>query len=132
MSKYHGNSGVVEIGSSNALAEVQNWTYDEEDIDVQDASAMGDTEETPIASGCKRGSGSIECYWDDDDADGQDQLAPGDTVTLTLYPSGTASGRKKYAGSAVVTKRGLKGGKTEMNMISFEYKGVLTEGTVSA
>lgn len=129
MAKYHGNDGVVEIGTSNALAEVQTWSYDEEDVNVEDASAMGDAAEVPVPSGCKRGSGSIECYWDDDDADGQDALAVGDTVTLTLYPGGNDTGKTKYSGSVVVTKRGYSGGKTGMNMISFDYRGVLTEGT---
>lgn len=132
MSKYHGNSGVIEIVASNALAEVQSWDYNEEDVNIADGSAMGDTAEVPVASGCKRGSGSIECYWDDADANGQDQLAVGDTVTVTLYPSGTATGKTKYSGSVVVSKRGIKGGKEGFDMINFEYKGVLTESTVSA
>lgn len=131
MSKYHGNDGVVEIGVSNALAEVQTWDYDEEDVNIADGSAMGDTVEVPVASGCKRGAGSIECCWDDADTNGQDALAVGDTVTATLYPSGTAVGKTKYEGSVVVSKRGLKGGKEGFNMINFEFKGVLVEGTVS-
>ena len=131
MSKYHGNSGVIEIGTSNALAEDQSWNYDEEDVNIVDASAMGDAAEVPVASGCKRGSGAIECYWDDADADGQDALAVGDTVTATLYPGGNDAGKTNYSGPVVVSKRGIKGGKEGMNTISFEFKGVLTEGTVS-
>ena len=93
----HGNDGIVKIGS-NAVAEVQNWSYDEEDIAVVEKSSMGDTEAVPYASGCKRGAGAIECLWDNGDTTGQDVLLPGASVALKLYPEGDTSGDTEYSG----------------------------------
>ena len=54
----HGNDGSVKSGT-NAVLEVQKWDYAEEDVAPAEATAMGDTEATPIASGCKRGKASM-------------------------------------------------------------------------
>lgn len=129
MSLAHGNDGVVKVGS-DVLLEVQNWSYDEEDIAVVGKSSMGDTAEVPYPSGCKRGSGSIECLWDDGDTTGQDVLLPGASVTLALYPEGAVSTDIEYTGTAVVVSKGLKSDKTTLNAVSFTFQGVLTKGAV--
>ena len=130
MSLAHGNDGVVKI-SANDVLEVQNWSYDEEDIAVVEKASMGDTAAVPYASGCKRGGGSIQCLWDDGDTTGQDLIIPGASLTLGLYPEGDASTDIEYAGTVIVVNRNIKVDKSGLNTISFTFQGVLTKGAVA-
>lgn len=129
MSVQHGNDGIVKIGA-NAVAEIQKWTYDEEDVALAPITSMGDTEETYLPSGCKRGAGSIECLFDDADANGQDLLILSSSIALILYPANDTSGDVEYTGDVHVEKRSLEVSKEGPNVIKFDYKGVLTKGTV--
>ena len=129
MSVAHGNSGIVKSGA-NAVAEVQNWNYEESDVAVVELTSMGDTAASYLASGCKRGSGSVECYLDEADTNGQLTLAPGSSVTVALYPEGETSGDAEYSGTVIVETVGRSGPKDGPNTISFSFQGVLTRGTV--
>ena len=129
MSLAHGNDGIAKVGSDTIL-EVQSWNYDEEDIAIAEKASMGDTAAVPYPSGCKRGSGQIECLWDDNDTNGQDALTPGASVTLKLYPEGDQSTDIEYSGTVVVTSKGIKVDKTTLNAVSFAFQGVLTKGAV--
>lgn len=130
MAVQHGNDGIVKI-ETDAVAEVQKWSYEEEDVALAPKTSMGDTEETYLPSGCKRGSGSIECLFDDADTTGQDLLVLGSPVALKLYPANDISGDVEYTGNVYVEKRSVEVGKEDPNAIKFDFKGVLTKGTVA-
>ena len=129
MAAHHGNEGKVKVGA-NSVAEVQDWSYDEEPTDVQPKLSMGDTEETYIASGAKRGSGNVTCLWDETDTTGQGAMTPGATVALGLYPEGDVSGDTELTGNVVIGQVSKKGAKDGLVEATFAFQGVLTEGTV--
>ncbi|MDY6790535.1 MAG: hypothetical protein SWH54_04620 [Thermodesulfobacteriota bacterium] len=129
MAVQHGNDGIVKV-ATNAVAEVQKWTYEEEDVALAPITSMGDTEETYLPSGCKRGGGSIECLFDDADPNGQDLLVIGSSVSLKLYPANDSSGDVEYSGDVYVEKRSVEISKEDPNAIKFDFKGVLAKGTV--
>lgn len=129
MSAHHGNEGNVQLGA-NAVAEVQSWDYEEEDVDVQDVASMGDTEVTHFLSGIKRGSGSIECLWDETDTNGQETLDVGASVTLNLYPEGDASTDVYFGGTAKITNVRRGASVRGMVTVSFSFVGVLAQQTV--
>lgn len=130
MAVQHGNDGIVKIGA-NSVAEVQKWAYEEEDVALAPITSMGDTEETYLPSGCKRGSGSIECLFDDADATGQDLLVLDSEVAIKLYPANAEVGDVEYAGNIYIEKNSIEVGKEDPNAVKFEFKGALTKGTVS-
>jgi hypothetical protein len=130
MSVHHGNDGYVKVGS-NAVAEVQKWTYSEKDISLQSKSSMGDTSESYLPSGCKGGEGSVECLLDEADTNGQNALTPGASVTLNLFPDGDQSGDTQYSGTAIIEAVDVASDKASLNMRSFTFKGVLTRSTVA-
>lgn len=129
MTVAHGNSGIVKSGA-NSVAEVQSWSYEESDVAVVELTSMGDAAASYLASGCKRGSGSIECYLDEADTDGQLTLTPGASVTVALYPEGDASGKTEYTGTVIVETVSRSGPKDGPNAVTFSYQGALTRGTV--
>lgn len=132
MAVHHGNDGVVKI-STNDVGEVQEWTYDEEDVAPAELTSMGDTTATPIASGCKRGKGTVSCILDEADTTGQNAFfGIGDTVALKLYGEGDAVADMEYSGSVVVRTVGRVSNKAELNKITFGFDGVLTRAAVSA
>jgi hypothetical protein len=129
MAYHHGNEGTVKV-ASNSVAEVQDWAYNEADIDVQEVSSMGDTAVVPKASGIKRGDGSVSCLFDETDTNGQEALIVGSEVTLNLYPEGATTGDKYYTGTVVVSRVSMGGGKTGMVTRNFDFVGPLTGATV--
>lgn len=129
MGVHHGNEGVVKI-SSDEVAEVQNWTYNEEDVALLAKTSIGDTEETYNASGCKRGSGSISVLWDETDASGQGAMTVGTSVTLNLYPEGADTDDVYLTGTAVIETMGKSSSKDGYVTKDFGFKGVLSEATV--
>lgn len=129
MSVQHGNDGIVKI-ATNAVAEVQKWSYEEEDVALAPITSMGDTEETYLPSGCKRGAGSIECLFDDADTNGQDLLVLGSPTEIKLYPANDVSGDVEYTGNIYIEKNSIEVGKEDPNTVKFEFKGALTKGTV--
>lgn len=134
MGVHHGNDGSVEVGA-NAVAELQDWTYSEEDVAMAEKTSMGDSEATPLPSGCKRGSGSIKCALDDTDTNGQVALAAAvadqSGVTLHLYSDGTTGGLYEYTGTAYLSKKEVGADKTKPNEQSFDFVGVLTRTVIA-
>jgi len=130
MTIYHGNDGVVKV-STNTVGEVQEFTYDEEDVAMAEQTSMGDTIATPVASGCKRGKGTVSCLLDEDDTNGQlALLVVGATVDLNLYGEGAAAGDFEYGGNVVITGVSRAVSKSELNKITFSFNGVLTRAAV--
>ena len=133
MTVHHGNSGAVKIGS-NAVAEIQSFTYEEEDVSPAEITSMGDTTATPLPSGCKRGKGTIATLTDQADTTGQAALraavANGTPVTLHLYEEGEG-GTNELTGSVYLRKSSRGSDKTKPNESSFEYDGVLTEQSIT-
>lgn len=133
MSTHWGNEGLVRSGS-NAVAEIDNWNFNE-NVSPVDDSAMGDAWKTHIpGSGMRGWQGSIECHWDETDTNGQQTLVAGASVTLSLCPEGYTTGDKYWTGLATVQERGLnvqKDGSTIRASFNFLGNGALTETTVS-
>jgi len=127
MATFHGKDGAVYIGA-NAVAKVRNWSYDET-AETADDTGMGDTEKA-YKAGIKDGSGSVTCLWDPADTTGQNAITTGSTVTLNLYPEGNSAGNVELAGSVIVTGRSPSGDLGAVAEISFNFQGVLTEGTI--
>jgi len=130
MSAHHGNEGAVKIGT-NAVAEVQAWTYEEE-MDLVAKSSVGDTTETYLASGLTRGSGTLECYWDESDTTGQGAMTAGAEVELHLQPEGGEVADIELTGTVTIEKSGKSMSKDGIVIQDFTFKGVLTEGAISA
>jgi hypothetical protein len=130
MAVHHGNDGIVKIATAS-VAEVQNWNYEEKDISIVEKTSMGDTAASYLPSGCKAGSGSVECVLDEADATGQKAMTPGATVALKLYPEGSGAGSAEYSGSVVIESVAISGPKDGLNTASFKFLGVLTRATVS-
>lgn len=131
MAAHHGNEGEVKVGTT-AVACVQSWSYEESDPAMADTWCMGDTEVTHLASGAVQGSGSVSCYWSESDAGGQDALTLGATVTLNLYPEGDSATNRYYTGDVVIESVSRSGSKGDITTAEFGFRGVLTQGTVSA
>ncbi|HIJ26198.1 MAG TPA: hypothetical protein HPP79_11030 [Gammaproteobacteria bacterium] len=129
MAAHHGNSGSVKVGS-NVVALIQSYSYDE-NIDLVEATSMGDTEETYISDGITKGGGNVECYWDETDTNGQGAMTPGSTVTLHIGPEGLESGDTERTGSAKIEAFSISGSKGDIVTASFTFKGVLDEATVA-
>lgn len=129
MSVKHGIKGVVKVGA-NIVAEVQSWSYQEEDPAPLQQLSMGDTSETPVASGAKRGSGSIECLLDITDTNGQKALTTGASVTLALQ-TGSVTGEQINSGSVVIRSRSKGSQKGDFVTFNASFEGVLTESSVT-
>lgn len=100
MATHLGREGLVKI-SSTTIGELRNYTLAHSSDTVED-SVIGDTYRTRKAS-MKTWSATGDLYWDEADA-GQLLITIGSSVTLVLYPEGTASTAVYYTGSAIVTK----------------------------
>ena len=109
MATQRGCFGVVRSGPSSgaagAVGEVRNWSF-EETADREDVSAMG-TCAKKFSSGSKATTGTIEAWYDQDDTRQLD-FRVGTEIALELYPGGTASGKKYYAGLANVDSVSLE------------------------
>lgn len=130
MGVHHGNDGIVKI-DANSVAEVQSWNYEEKDVSIVEKTSMGDTEASYLPSGCKAGSGTVECLLDEADANGQRMMTPGASVGLKLYPEGDTAGDAEYSGTAVIDSVAISGPKDGLNTISLKFMGVLTRTLVS-
>jgi len=130
MAVYHGNNGVVKIGS-DVVAEVQNWEYNEADVALLELTSMGDTAATYQNSGCVSGEGSVECVLDEDDT-AQTAVAAGATASLKLYAEGTAVDDFEYSGTVAVESLSRGTSKDGWPTFKFTFKGKLTRAAVSA
>jgi hypothetical protein len=132
MGTHHGKDGVVKVGA-NAVAEVDNWSVTES-AEVAEDTAMGDTWRSHIAGKTINSwQGSLTCHWDETDTQGQQALGVGASVTLGLYPEGTASGATYKSGLATITSVGLTVTKDGVTQRSFNFQGngALTEQAVA-
>lgn len=133
MGTHWGKGGVVKSGA-NAVAEIDEWEFSQT-VDPVIDTAMGDADETHIAgSGIKKWTGSLNCHWSDNDTNGQDTLTVGASVTLELYPDGTASGAIYWTGTASIIERGMtvkKDGETTRVSFRFMGNGALTKSAVA-
>lgn len=127
MAAHHGNEGTVKV-STNEVAEVQDWSY-EDTVDLVEKSAMGDTTKSYLA-GLKDGSGSVSCLWDETDTTGQGALVVGASVVLNLYPEGAATGATYKTGTVVVESVSVEGAKDDIVKQSFSFKGAMADAVV--
>lgn len=124
-----GSEGVVKI-TTNTIAEVTEWSYDET-CDTIDDSQLSDTAKSYLA-GQKDSSGTVDCHWDETDTNGQEAMLVGASVTLNLYPEGATAGDKYYSGSVIITGISVSGRMNDTVRRRFTFKpvaGVLTYGT---
>lgn len=130
MATHHGKDGVVRSGATNALAEVTEFSI-EETADVVDNTVMGDTSKTHMI-GVKSWTASVSCFWDETDTNGQQTFLVGSSVTVGLYPEGTASGATFASGTATIT--GVQLGAAKDGIVSrnftLEGNGALAWSTV--
>lgn len=127
MANHHGSEGLVYIGASGAVAEVNDFSFTES-AEFADDTTLSDTNKSYNATAIKSWSGNINCFWDEADSDGQETAVVGASLTLNLYPEGNASGDVKYTGTALITEVGVsttKGGVVERSF-SFMGTGALT------
>jgi hypothetical protein len=122
----HGFEGSVTVGGETVGA-VQSWSYSES-ADVVEYSSMGDSNKN-YATGSVGGSGSGTALLTKADA-GQSALSTGSSVTLNLYTEGETTGDYELTGTVVVTGVDRGADKGDMASFSFNFSGVLTEGTV--
>lgn len=105
MTTYKGNSGVVKVGASPAaIAEVVSFNVTEVVGTVED-TALGDTSRTHLSDDLTDWSGTVNCHHFPTDTNGQAALTVGTSIAVELYPIGTATGREKLSGTAIVTSR---------------------------
>ncbi len=130
MAKIHGKGGVITVGGSDTVGELQSWNLDVQ-AEVLEGYSMGDTW-GDSETGVKKWSGSLEAYFDPDDA-GQIALDVGDTVALIFYPGGEESGKPTKSGSATITGTPLSASKDGWVSITFNFmgKGELATGTAT-
>tara|TARA_R110000823_G_C15807345_1_gene487831 strand:- start:31 stop:423 length:393 start_codon:yes stop_codon:yes gene_type:complete len=129
MAIHKGSEGTIQVGAgTDAIAEIRSYSI-EESADTLETTSMGDAARTHLAS-LTSFSGSIDVYWDETDT-AQIALTVGSTVTLKVYPEGTASASKYYSGEAIVTgvSRSASFDGLVESSISIQGSGVLTLAT---
>ena len=130
MGTHHGSEGVVHVGA-NAVAEINDWSY-EESAEFAEDHNLNDLNKTRHATAIKDWSAELNCWWDETDTNGQEALTIGASVTLNLYPEGASSGDNYVTGTGLVQGVGVavtKGGITERR-ISVIGTGALSHTTV--
>lgn len=127
MSTVSGNDGVVKVGGS-ALAKVTAWTVTR-NANMERDDGMGEAWQSDKA-GKKRWTASITMLYDD----GGDALEVGEEGSATLYPAGTAVGKKYYSGNFVVSEVGHPQDQDSRvtQTIQVSGQGALSETTVAA
>lgn len=130
MTTYAGNDGVIRNGAT-AIAEVEGFDVKHE-VDTVDDTAQGDSWDTHL-TGRQRWSGNLSGHYFPGDTGGQATVVPGASLSLELYPIGTASGRRKLSGTATITSvdiRSQKGGEPVDFSAAFTGNGALTTETI--
>ena len=100
MAVHKGSEGVVKIGA-NTVAEVVGFSVDET-ADTIESTALSNSARIYV-SDLVGFSGTIDCHWDETDSTGQGAMTVGSSVTLNLYPEGSASSATYYTGTAIIT-----------------------------
>ena len=119
MASHKGSEGTVHIGS-DAIAEIKSYSVNES-MNVIDDSNIGDDAKTYI-SGSTEWDGSCDVFFDETDV-AQIALTSGASVTLKVYPEGTASTAKYWTGTALVTGISRSASIDGMVDASFSFKG---------
>jgi len=126
-----GSSGVVKIEVSDTavvVGEVRSFSI-ETSADTIEDSVMGDDERT-YKAGLESSTVSIECYWDGADTTQLEMDARAE-VDFAIYPTGTGTGEKYYAGFGIVTSKSINTSFDGMVEASFsiQVSGAVTEAT---
>lgn len=129
MATHTGSEGTIRSGA-NQVAEIRSYTITETGDTIEDTS-LGDTSRT-YKAGLKTFTASVEVFWDETDTQGQGSFDVGSTVTLNVYPEGTATGDVYYTGSAIVTEKSITASFDGMVEASFSLQGTgaLSETTL--
>jgi len=128
MANHLGREGFVKV-SSLTIGQLKNYSLTHTS-DTVDSSVIGDTYRNKVAT-MKTWSVSGDCYWDAADA-GQVALTMGATVTVSLYPMGSAASATYYTGSGIVTKFDVSGAFDGLidSAITIEGTGTLSKTSV--
>ena len=129
MANHKGSEGTVHIGT-DAIAEIKSYSVNETMNVIEDTN-IGDSAKT-FQTGSTEWDGSCDCYFDETDT-AQIALTSGASVTLKVYPEGTASTAKYWTGTALVTGISRTASVDGMVDASFSFKGTgaLTLATVA-
>ena len=129
MAVHKGSEGTVSVGS-NTVAEITGFSFDET-ADTIETTALSNTARSYV-SDYVTFSGTVDCMWDETDTSGQGAMTVGSTVTLNLYPAGSASSSTYYTGSAVITSISRANAMGSVVTASFSFQGAnaLTSATV--
>ena len=122
-----GSAGVIKSGATT-IGEVKSYSIDQT-ANTIDTTQLSDSAQTFVA-GLTSFSGSCDVFWDPDDT-GQSSVGVGSSVTLNLYPEGTATSSTYYSGSVIITgvsRSGAIDGTVDAT-ISFQGSGALAETT---
>ena len=122
MATHHGKEGSVFI-EANKIAEVTDWTYDEDASLVESTAINSDSK--IYEPGIPDGSGTVNCHYDPSDTTGQALMTVGAKVDLNLYPIGTGQG-DNHSGEVVIGTVSRKGGREGLVEATFTFKGKLS------
>lgn len=128
MPRITGTQGVVKSGAT-VVGSVIDFALDET-ADVVPDDVLGVTEKAFLVD--RTGwTGTITVGYDKDDT-GQITLTVGSTITGTLVPAGETAGNETFAGSMIITGRGMPvaAGEVVKRTYNVQGTGALTEGTV--
>lgn len=131
MPAFRGKDVVVEFNSQDISGDGRSVTF-EGSADALDTTAYGDAERTYVP-GLTDGQGSFEAldvtgawatYWT--------EIAPGTSATMSVYPEGNASTKRRLSFTAIITGRTLNMPYDDLVTISMQYQisGAITEDTV--
>ena len=128
MAVHKGSEGVVKIGA-NTVAEVVGFSVDET-ADTIESTALSNSARSYVAD-LVGFSGTIDCHWDETDTTGQGAMSVGSSVTLNLYPEGSASSATYYTGTAIITSISRANAIGSIVSASFSFQGTnaLTSAT---
>ena len=120
MAVHKGSEGVVKVGS-NTVAEVTAFSFDET-ADTIEPTALSNSARSYVADYVGF-TGTVDCQWDETDTSGQGAMTVGSTVTLNLYPEGSASSATYYTGSAIITSISRANAMGSIVTASFSFTG---------
>ena len=120
MGKHHGKSGTVKTGSHD-IAHVTKFSV-KENVPTTDSTEMGSAAEEHL-TGIPNWSAQVDCWYDPADTTGQVSMEIGDSITLSLYTDGDATGKKYLTGTATITDIAIDSDMSSTVKQSFSCKG---------
>lgn len=129
MAVHAGQEGTAKVGA-NTISELRAWQFTET-AETSDTSTLGTTARTHIKT-VTTWEGSFTTNWDETDATGQGAMSIGASLTLNMYPEGSAGSSTFYTGTATITgiDRNADNDSVVNATYSFQGDGALTESTV--